>query len=241
MVEQTFEGTETITFASFETGIHTKVLSYGDLKEELIIFLRNNLTDPNARGTAGSNVWTAGGISGNFTLSQLGVKNISSVTVDGIAQTGYVDYTPNYQNNSPSSYPTINLASVPLSGLQVQVNYKYGETWIYPDWPRTDLGLSTYPRVSMDLTSKRTEPFGIGGEAVKSDILFSITAFADKSSTIDSILSETGSAIIHNIKNFHYFQGIFPSSMGPEFKEPERNEKIVMRTADFIIPHLVEK
>lgn len=219
----------------------TNVIPIQSLKEELIVFFRNSLTDPNARGTAGSDVFTAGGASGNFTLSQLGVKNISSVTVGGTAQVVYVDYTPDYKNTATASYPTVTLTALPASGASVQINYRYGETWIYPDWPRTDLGLNTYPRVSADITSKRTEPFGIGGEAVKSDILLSITAFADKSSTVDSILSEAGSAVIHNIKNFYNFKGIFPSSMGPEFKEPERNEKIVMRTADFIIPHLVEK
>jgi hypothetical protein len=219
----------------------TNIISYDALKEEIVVFLRNNLTDPNARGTAGSDVWTAGGASGNFTLSQLGVKNISSVTVGGVAQAVYVDYTPDYKNTATASYPTIILTQTPASGTSVQVNYRYGETWIYPDWPRTDLGLNSYPRICADVMDKRTKGFGIGGNATISDLLISVSIFADKQSAINTLMTQIGSCIIANSKNFYNFQYIVPSSLSPLMNEPGRNEKIVFQTADFLIPERVEK
>lgn len=219
----------------------SNVLQYDKFHEEMTVFLRNNLTDPSSRGTAGSNVFTAGGASGNFTLSQVGVKNITSATVGGVAQAAYTDYTPNYQNASPTSNPTVTFSVVPTSGAQVIINYKYGDTWIYPDWPRTDLGLTSYPRVSADIINKRTEPFGIGGKCTLSDIMYSVTAFADKSSTVDSIMTELGSIVTANTTTFYNFQAIYQSNMSPLLKEPERHDKIVFRTMDFIVPSRVEK
>jgi len=220
---------------------HTDVLSYGALKEELLVFLRNNVTDPSARGTTGSDVFTAGGASGNFTLSQVGVKNITSVTVSSAAKTAYVDYTPNYQNTSPSSNPTVAMAAVPASGAQVQVNYKYGDTWIYPDWPRTDLGLNAYPRIAVDILSKRTKPFGIGGKVTISDIMVSMAVFADKASTIDTLMTQIGSSFIANTTSFYNFQAVYPDSMSSILNEPDRNDKILFQTQDLIILSRVEK
>lgn len=211
------------------------IVNVDTIKEEVVVFFRNNLTDPSSRDTIGSDVYTAGGASGNFTLSHKDVKNITSLTVSGIAQTAYLDYTPDYKNNDPTLFPTATMASAPVSGVQVIVNYKYGTGWIFPDYPRKDLTLSSYPRVGIDIISKRTEPLGIGGTAILSDYLMSMVAYADKASVVDSILAEAGSVLFLNMKNFQNFKFIYPVSLTALMKDPNREEKIVQRTQDFTI------
>jgi len=206
-----------------------------NIKEEVVVFMRNGITDPNARGTTGSDVFAGDGATTTFTLANKDVKNVISVTEAGTAKAFGTDYSVDYKNTDPTAYPTVTFTSAPASGAEVIVNNHWGETWVYSDYPRLDLSLSSYPRVSVDVTSARTDPFGIGGTAVISDYMLTLTAFAQSTETVDHLLNQARSGLIANMTGFYNFNNILPTALGPMGKEPGRHDKIQIRNLDFAV------
>ncbi|MFQ5621284.1 MAG: hypothetical protein ACE5FT_05560 [Candidatus Nanoarchaeia archaeon] len=214
-----------------------------NVKEEIVVFLRNNLTDPATRGTTGSDVFTGDGTTTTFTLGHTNVTNVISVTDSGVSQTFGTHYTVDYKNTDPTASPTVTFTTAPGSTNEIIVNNHWGNTWIYPDYPRLDLGLQSYPRVSIDITSIRTDNLGIGGTSVISEYLLSMTAFADRTETVDGILNEARSGLITNMKNFYYLNFVKPTHIAAMGKEPGRKygDKIQIRNQDFTVQFNVDQ
>lgn len=212
-----------------------------DIKEELVVWLRNNITDPSSRMTAGSIVETADGTQTEFITAHADAANITSVTVSGVAQSFGTDYTTDYKNDTMSGSPSITFNTAPTSGVEIQVNYEYGTPWIFPDYPHVNLSLDNYPRMSIDIIASREEPMGIGGTTTISDYMVSIIAFAKRTEVVDDLLQEARSGLIANMKNFYYFDYIQPTGYGPMGRHPERHDKIFSRNLDGIIKFKVDK
>ena len=107
-----------------------------------------------------------------FTLSNTLVKNIRSLTVAGVAKTYLFDYTVVWNTG------VITLSTGATLSDAVVVNYDYGSSdKIYPDWPRDDLALDSYPRVSVMKTSTRTDVLGLGATSYMTDVIWSIFVF----------------------------------------------------------------
>ena len=132
--------------------------SLRDRENEILTYLRNNLTDPSSRGTATSDTFSGNAVLTAFTLTNTTVKNVTSVTVDG--DTKYIghDYTVVYGEGSDSTVVTFTVA--PSNDTDnIVIAYRYGASMIYEGFQRLD---ATLPRVSIIFGGATPEFVSIG-------------------------------------------------------------------------------
>jgi hypothetical protein len=210
------------------------------LKEELIIFFRKKLTDPLSRGAIKTSTQSGTGSKIKFDLPDDDVKFIDCIYVNGTLQTNYTGYYVDYNDASQLSNPVVYFLTPPTNGAIVEIRYSYGQSWIYPDTPRNDLSISSYPRVNVNFISIRTMEDGLGSLGNITDILGSIVVWSIKENELASIITEARALIMQNKKDFHYFKLIIPQSTSPVLIPPNREEKILQQSQDFIIPLCLE-
>jgi hypothetical protein len=169
----------------------------------------------------------------NFTNS--GVKNVRSVTVGGSGQTNYTDYDVNYYDG------TITFTSAPASGTDnISIDLDYGGDKIYDDWPRDDLTLSSFPRISFDIISKASTEQALKGELTVSRLVLSVTVFADTKKQIEDAIDSIRSAVLNNKTGFNYFDYLTADNEGPLVENGMSRNKILQKNIDFVAPVQIE-
>ena len=214
-------------------------VNLSQIADELLVFLRNNIVDPSLRGTSTTDEFDGDGQTTAFTLTNVGVKNVSAVTVGGTAKTFGTDYTVSYG----SSTTTVTFTTAPASGTDnVDVTYTYGQAWIYPDTPRTDLRLSSFPRISVtDVSSVMTEA-GLNADTTRMSMVISITIYSADAKAVKDLINDIKDIILDNKKSFYYFNLIIPVGISPvrTFAITEGQEEIVQQSIDCEIPFIFE-
>lgn len=206
-----------------------------DLKgmmDEIVWFLRNNLTDPESRGSSATYTGTATDGQTVITISVAGIKAITSVTIGGALKTFGTDYSVSISAASAA----VTMASGMTAGQSISIPYKKGETWIYADWPRADLSYESYPRVAALWSNIITTPSGLGAGGNFNDITISITVFAKDADVVMDLIDEMRDDFSSNKKSFYNFGYIDLSGVGPMLTTPDRKGEIVQCAADFRIP-----
>jgi hypothetical protein len=222
-------------------------LEFQNIREEICDKLRTGnifsttirevtTTTDNFTATAGQTV---------FTLTNSGVKNIRSLTVAAASKYLFKDYAVNWKTG------IVTLSTGATLSDAVAIQYDYGTSdKIFPDMPRGDLSLSSFPRIGISLVNARTEPFGLGGMQHISDVLITVYIWMpiNKVSTIaggiggtddlNNYLSDVRSNIRTNAKLFQSFQYITPVGSTPIIVG--QNQKIIQASQDFMIKFLVE-
>lgn len=218
----------------------TDILDIQRLKEELIIFFRKNLTDPKSRDVLKTVTLSGDGTKVKFDLPDKNVKYIDSVMVDGVYKTDYADYYVNFNDTLALSNPTVYFLSPPANGSIVEMTYHYGSSWLFCDTPRADLKIESYPRVNVKFVSFRTREDGLGATGNITDVLGSVQVWSASESELTSLINSARTLIMQNKKNFHYFKFIEPSSVSPVLTAPNREEKIITQSQDFVILYRLE-
>jgi hypothetical protein len=134
--------------------------------------------------------------------------------------------------------------------VAIQHDYSSVADKIYPDMPRTDLTLTSYPRVGIELTSARTEPLGLGGITHMSDIIVTIYGWmpSNKDSAIagglggtkdlNDLMTNIRGVIRTNAKSFYTFS--FMTPIGSTAIIKGNYDKIIQMSQDFLIKFLIE-
>ena len=218
-----------------------------DVKMELVNHLRNaNILTQSIRGTTTQTdtfVATAGQT--NFTLTKSPARNIRSVSVQSISKSYLKDYSVVWK----TGIVTLNVgASV---GDSVVFVYDYGSPdKIFPDFPRDDLTLTSFPRVAIEWTNMDTQPLGLGGMTHISDILITIYAWVPVNSDpsvaggyggvndLGTLLFNIRDTIRANAKSFNSFRYITPKGVSPIIRD--QNNKIIQQSQDFNVRFVVE-
>lgn len=213
-------------------------ISYNSVVEELLVFLRNRLTDPASpvRGTDTSDSFNGDGNNKTFTLTKQWAKNVISVTVGGTALTYGTDYTVSYDATT-----VVTTSSAPSVGVNnVVIAYHYGSTWIYPDMPRRDLGLGSMPRISItDLGSTITK-LGLGSGSNQTTLRFAITAYAADDTTVREVMNDVKDLIIDYKMSFYNFGLIEPIATTPIMNASMDKTECVQQTIDVEVPFIFE-
>jgi len=209
----------------------TNLINLNDIKQELVVFIRNSdVISISDRGVATATAEVIGtGDAGevDFALAEATAKNVRGVTVDSVAQTFGTDYTVDY-----STY-TVTFTTAPGNTFAVKATYDYGSgDSIYPDFPRTDLSITSYPRIAVAFTSMATSEMGIGGAANINDILLSVYIYANGMYNVDGYIQTTREAFLNNKKAFYYLKFVTPITQSPLINEPARGNKIYTRSID---------
>ncbi|NCD07003.1 MAG: hypothetical protein EOL97_12870 [Spirochaetia bacterium] len=226
-------------------------VDYTQIEDELILFLRNNLTDRRGRALNKTETFVPDGSTTLFELTgdldnknNHKVMNIRTLNIDGIEKTFYTDYDCGFKlrnNNLTTSNPNIGKIqfwNAPTGSL-ISLNYDHAYSFVWPQNNRVDLSTIDYPRVTLD-TSGEVFDMGIGGSSTTHNITVTIT--------VTDILIEGVRAIIQEIKNlfvqrgikkrFHNFTYIQVSSIGPGplLNTSDTNDVIYEQTIVLLIP-----
>lgn len=220
-------------------------------KMEIVNMLRNaDVISTTIRGvTTATHNATASTGQTTITLSNTPVRNIRSFTINSVT----FSFIRDYALNSTTGVVTLNSAlSSSFNNTAIVISYDYGSSdKIYPDFPRDQMNLSSYPRVGIDITTGSSEPFDLG---VTSDISeFMLTVFAivpsnqvsgiagglGGTSDLDTLIRSIRNAFRGNKKSFYSFPLILPNA-GPNPITYGKDNKTMMRSQDFRLPFVVE-
>jgi len=211
----------------------TNVIDPEEILKEVTVFIRNsdalsttirNVTTATATGTFAADTY--------LDISVSNVKNIRSITVGGVLKTRYTDYTVNYNYSTTKTRITFIAAQTGVYSIP----YDYGTDKIFPDYPKSELKISNFPRVAIDVLSIATDAGGLGNTNL-SQITFSVTAYASKKNDIMDYIRNIRTAFIENQLNFYYLGSyIRPILTGPLIVTEDARDKIFQQNIDFVAP-----
>jgi len=214
-----------------------------EIEQELLVFLRNqNILTVAQRGvTTATDNFTASAGDTFVKVSNTNFKNVRNVTVQTVAQTHGTEYTVTYESDTASDIGKINFVTALSLNDVVAVQYDYGSTdRIYNDFPRVDLNISSYPRISAEVISKSSTEAGLGGQSQLSDLMFAVTVYENGKKGIDDKLKTIRTALQTGAKGFYNFGYIQPMNTGRIIHDPNRADKIDQKTDDYKIPFELE-
>ena len=212
-------------------------ISIWKIKEELVVFLRNNdIISVSDRGvTTSQDTGTfSGEVTHTLATNPTLVKNVRNVNVASSDLTFGNDYTVNYV----TGVITFNSAQ---TGDYI-IDYDQGSTdRIYPDFPQPYLKLNQFPRIAVDIISGTTMEYALGADGNESEYLFSIVCYDKDQSDVEEMIAKVREIIQDNKKNLYYSTFITPASTGPIIVSLFGQNKIVQRNQDGIIKYIFEK
>lgn len=203
-----------------------------EVREELVVFLRNNdIFTTTLRGvTTTTEEFNGDGSTVDFTLTPVvgSARNVRSVTVGGTSKALGTDYTVNYNTG------VVTFTSAPVSGTDnVDIQYDYGTgDKIFPDFPRDDLTITSFPRIGVDIISGSSAPTGFGN-VHGTDLLISVVVQAASTKDISDYGKAIRTAIIGSRNDFYTLKVIIPESIGPIIKSNNKSDKILQQNFDF--------
>ncbi|KKM97734.1 hypothetical protein LCGC14_1164980 [marine sediment metagenome] len=213
-------------------------LDYWQIKQEVAVFIRNSdiftTTQRGVTTQADSDVFTD---ADTFTISRTNVKNIRSVVINGSTLT-LADYSVDYGDGSENCVITFNNTQ----NGSYTIRYDYGTDKIFPDFPRPDLSISSFPRIAVDLINLPSDPGGFGN-VNENTINFTVVVYDLKAENIANYLTAIRNAFISNFTGFVHLSGyVRPTNTGPLFKSPfeKGKDKILQQNIDFTSPFKFE-
>ncbi len=202
-------------------------LNLTNVKQEVTQFLRNSdIFTVGVRGvTTQTDTGTfAGDSTHTLETNPTTAKNIRSVTRGALLVYGQ-DYTVNFVTG------VITFTSAQTGSFTII--YDTGPDAIFPDFPRDDLDISSYPRIAVDITNVVTDAFGVGGDQFISNINFTVVVYEDNVDTIEVYIQAIKDAMRGNAKLFFYVNFVKPTITGPLIISPDRSNEIMQRNTDF--------
>ena len=214
-------------------------LDLNEFTEEFTVFLRNaNIFSVIERSvTTVTDEFDGNNSDVDFQINRTNVKNVRSVTVGGSLQSFGTDYLVDYSDGNGKT--TITFSTAPPNGTDnVDITYDSGFDKIYPDFPRSDLKLSSFPRIGWDIISEESREGHLGGGSNIVDRGVSITVLEVSKEALRTRLKSVKDALLSNQKSFFYIKYITYIGMGPLLLPPfeKTKNKIFQRNTDFLIP-----
>lgn len=213
----------------------TNYLNEKNLIFELVHFIRNkDIFSTTVRSvTTATNTGTFAGAT-SHTIAVTNIKNIRSVVVDGTTLTFGTDYTYDLDFLDTTIKTKITF-TVAQTGAYV-ITYDYGTDKIFPDFPKTELTISNFPRIAVDVVSINTTPAGLGNQN-KNEIIFTVVIYSANIDALRDYSTNLRKEIIDNQLTFYYLgEYIRPLLVGPIIVSENKKDKIFQQNLDFIAP-----
>lgn len=196
------------------------------------------------RTSSSYSVGVGGEITHTFT-GNIPVRDFKSLTVNGTAKYWLRDYTIVWS----TGVLTWNTPLVNTDAVVYIIDWGASDK-IFPDMPRDDLTLTSFPRIGIELTSASTEPLGLGGANHISDIVITIIAWVSVNkdsaiasgfgglSDLETTMNLIRAAIRANAKLFYTFSWMTPKGRSPLTRST--NNKVMQMSSDYAIKFLIE-
>lgn len=220
-----------------------------DLRDELSQFLRySDVLSTSVRGvtrTVGAYVVGLGGEATHSFAATIPVRDFKFITVNAVNYYWLRNYTINWT----TGLLTWNVPLLAGDSVAFSVDWGSGDK-IFPDLPRDDLSLTSFPRVGIELTSFATEPLGLGGANHISDIVVTIIVWVSVNkdaavaggfggmTDLENTMTSIRSVIRAAAKTFFTFNWIYPKGTNPVTRST--NNKVMQHSQDFMIRFRVE-
>jgi hypothetical protein len=210
-------------------------------KQELIVFLRNqdvlsttvrDVTTTTQRATPAPGYSTV-------TISRVNVRNVRSITVATISKSFGYDYTVEYTHNAGATQDCLITFNANQTGEYI-ITYDYGTDRIFPDYPRPDRTLASYPVVAVETISSSTKEISLGATNGLTEVIYTAAAYAASERTVEGIIKLIKEAVMAHKKDLYYLRFITVAGTGPLLKTPMMNDKIVQRNIDLRSPFNLE-
>jgi len=199
------------------------------IKNEQIQFLRNqDIFTISQRGVTTSTDTGTFSSASTHTLATNPtiVKNVRSVTRGSLLVYG-TDYTVNFFTG------VISFTSA-QTGSYTIIYDQASTDKIFPDFPRDDLTISSFPRIAVDILNVSMDAFGIGGSQFISDVAFTIVVYDDNSNDIDGYIQTIKDLYVNNASSFYYLKFIKPTLIGPTIDSPDKKSEIMQKNIDLV-------
>jgi hypothetical protein len=214
------------------------------VSDEILIRLRNVLTDRRSRTRQFTEYFSGNSIIQEFTFTKdldnnnkHKIMNVRKVLVDGVEQVWLEDFDVGYRDNSPI-YGKIRFYTPPGS-VTIEITYDAFYSMIFDEWTRYDLTSKCYPRLSLQLLSSTNRDRAIGGTAHSTDIYIQVTVGDIFRYNVEAIIKQIRDyfALETNKHSFKSFDFIMDGKTGPVLPYREdRNDVVFFQTIDFKIP-----
>lgn len=191
------------------------------IKTEWINFLRNSdIFTVSQRGvTTDTDVGTFSSDTEHL-INVSNIKNIRSVVVASITLTYGKDYDFNLDYDDSGTIKCRITFNSSQTGAYT-ITYDYGASdKIFPDFPRPDLTISSFPRIGSDILDIRTIDAGFGG-VLGNDIRVTTVVYDERTDNIADYLTAIRAAVFASKNNFYYIgKYVKPISNGPVLPSP---------------------
>ena len=210
----------------------TGIIKFNDIEEEVVVFIRNSdIFTITQRGvTTQSDTGTFSAASSHtLTTTPTIVKNVRSVVVGGSTLTRYTDYTVDYTTGV--------ITFIAAQTGAYTISYDTGATdKVFPDFPKVELKVSSYPRIGVAITSLTTTDEALSSNYKMSDYLISIYVYSVGKENNNIYMATLREEFLESKTSFYYLKYVIPVSNGPAISEPNRAEKIITRTLELRSP-----
>ena len=190
------------------------------VKTELTYFLRNS--DIFTIAQRGVTTTTDTGTFASDSTHLINVsngKNIRSIVVAAVTLTYGQDYEYDV-NYDDSGTIKIQITFTSAQTGAYTITYDYGTDKIYPDFPRPDLTIDSFPRIGLDVTNTQIQPAGFQNVDV-SNVDATVIIYDKNTRSLSGYVSAIRSAVHTAYKSF-YFVGKYTHvlNLGPVLKTP---------------------
>lgn len=211
-------------------------LDLQEIKKELVFSLRNadifstterNVTTASTDSTLDSDDY--------IIIDKENVKNIRSITIGETTLSYGDDYTVDI-NYSGTESKQCKISFTSSQTGECTVQYDYGTDKIFPDYPRKDLSITSYPRMGLDIINILSKEGGIGGRSNLSEILMEVIVVAEKITDLDDYVKDTRSHLLDNKKDFYNINFITITETSPVMVLENGSNELFKRNITMKIP-----
>ena len=219
----------------------TNQIDEGLFLDQLMVLLRQNVTDPEGRGTNFSQDFPTNGVTTTFDLTYKNVKKINSASlvVGGTTYNEFFEYTCDYDVSS-ANQGRLTFPVAPAGVDTLRVDYDYDETWVYASEPKTDVEYSNYPRIAVMSNPGVTEEYSLGAIADKTALSYSIVILDTSKRRLMGLLKQVRKAIQENKQYYNEIKFVRLTDKSSVETDIVRNNKIHQVTQDIELPFQIE-
>ena len=204
------------------------------IKQEITVFLRNkDILSTEQRNVVTDTFTEVLSDVGEVIINKPNIKNIRSIEIDDdMLKFGY-DYLVDYDFKDDVTKCKITFTENQTG--EINIVYDYGSDKIFPDYPKTELTINAFPRISVDISSTFSEINSLC-RILRTNVDFSVIVYDSGIDKIHDYIKAIRDNIFDNWKEFYYLKGvIIPSSIGPILKSgfEKTKDKIFQQNADF--------
>jgi len=213
----------------------TNYLDIKEIKQEVANWLRNSdIFTISQRGiTTAAGTGTFSGAS-SYVINVTNVKNIRSVVVGGTTLTYGEDYQVDFDFLDTTIKCKITFTAAQTGAYTI--TYDYGTDKIFPDYPRPDLTISSFPRIGFDIIDITSNYAGFGNVLI-STIRLNIVTYDTNNENVTDYLTTIRKKIIESNTSFYYLGYIVrPDLIGPLIVSPREigEDKVMQQNIDMI-------